>query len=561
MKSCLFLSAALAAVYTLLLFCPDFSPAILAFPLSAVFTFFFFLALFRFRKNTSRKNLALLRKLTEYAPFVYFALFVLRRTGEGRTPFALDAVSALLWTGITGLSIAALFQLGEKRVSRYWPALEKPEKERKTIGRQILEWIDALVQAACLVLLINLFFFQLYAIPSESMVPEFMVGDRVIVVKTPSGPRFPLSEAGIPRMRGYGRGDIVVFRNPHYNDGKRSEVRSFVSQLVYMLSFTSVNINRDGFGNIKADPLVKRITGVPGEKLMLVDGVLYARTKEQSEFRPVAEDERWAAWNLNALPASQRELVRVFPLSDEAYNLLLSVESLRANLDLAGAAQDARQMAEQFAAYKPAADTDASRANLEQIVPASRMEFSDLFLSNEEITRRLLTMNGGAAWFSAFLTDWTGNPDRGNLFDRRSANLNILAKLTFGRLVLRNAQLILENATAAEFRDDPQRRSLLADAEVYRFYISAHDQRNFGEFPAGENEFLPENCFFMMGDNRFNSLDMRHSYDVRLRPIDAGDRFSILYRSNLEPRWVHADEILGSAVFRFWPPARIGIPE
>ena len=87
------------------------------------------------------------------------------------------------------------------------------------------------------------------------------------------------------------------------------------------------------------------------------------------------------------------------------------------------------------------------------------------------------------------------------------------------------------------------------------------DDEKEREFPAGENEFLPENCFFMMGDNRFNSLDMRHSYDVRLRPIDAGDRFSILYRSNLEPRWVHADEILGSAVFRFWPPARIGIPE
>ena len=50
-------------------------------------------------------------------------------------------------------------------------------------------------------------------------------------------------------------------------------------------------------------------------------------------------------------------------------------------------------------------------------------------------------------------------------------------------------------------------------------------------------------------------------FPLLVKLIDAGDRFSILYRSNLEPRWVHADEILGSAVFRFWPPARIGIPE
>ena len=50
------------------------------------------------------------------------------------------------------------------------------------------------------------------------MVPEFMIGDRVVVIKTPSGPKFPLSEVGIPRMRSYSRGDIVIFSNPHRNN-------------------------------------------------------------------------------------------------------------------------------------------------------------------------------------------------------------------------------------------------------------------------------------------------------------------------------------------------------
>lgn len=557
----LYILAGLSAVFSLLSFYPGFSLPVLAFILSAIFIVFYFLTLTQFVKTEDKKNLGRVRKFIEYTPFAFFAVFILRRIGDKPAPFALDIITVLLWIGITVYSFVLLFQLSEKRVDKYYPKLKKQEQKHKTIGHHILEWIDALIQAACLVLLINLFFFQLYAIPSESMVPEFMIGDRVIVVKTPSGPKFPLSEAGIPRMRNYKRGDIIVFSNPHYEDGKKSEVRSFISQLVYMLTFTAVNINKDEFGNLKADPLVKRITGVPGEKLMMVDGILYSKKAGDDDFSAVQEDATWATWDLNSLPLSQREMVRYFPLSEEAYNLLLSVESMRANLNISEAAELARLIAEEFEAMKPGRDTDISFENLEQIIPFSKLELTDMFMNNEQTARTLLTVNGGSAWFTSFMTDWTRNPERENLFDRRSANLNILAKLVFGRLILRNAQLILNNTTSAEFRSDPQRASLLADADIYRFYISAHDQRNFGEFPEGEGKFIPENAYFMMGDNRFNSMDMRHSYNRHMAAIDPGDKYSFLYRSNLEPRYVNSDRILGGAVFRFWPPSRIGVPE
>lgn len=561
MRSRLYLLAGLLCAYTLLSFYPGTALPLSAFFAGGVFTFFYCRSVSQFLKTEDWKSLARLRKFTEYTPFALFAVFILRRVGPAASPFPLDALTVVLWVLTTAFSFFILFQLSDKRVGAFFPKLKKQAPPRKTLGHQLLEWADALVQAACLVLLINLFFFQLYAIPSESMVPEFMIGDRVIVVKTPSGPKFPLSKAGVPQMRGYKRGDIVVFNNPHYEDGKEAEVRSFVSQLVYMLTFTAVNINKDEFGNIKADPLVKRITGVPGEKLMLVDGILYSKEKGGDEFFPVEEDAEWAAWDLNSLPLSQRKLVHSFPLSEEAFNLMRSVESLRANLDTGTAAETARLIAEEFIALKPDRDTDISFGNLGQIVPASKMELTDMFMNNEQITRTLLTVNGGGAWFSAFMTDWTRNPERATLFDRRSANLNILAKLTFGRLVLRNAQLILENTTTADFRADAQRASLLADADIYRFYMAIHDQRNFGEFPEGENEFIPDNSFFMMGDNRFNSLDMRHSYDIHLEAIDSEDKYSFLYRSNLAPQYVHASKILGGTVFRFWPPSRIGVPE
>ena len=189
----LYILAVLCALFTVLSFYPGFSISLLAFPAGAVFTFFYYVMLSRFIKNKDRKTFGKLRKFIEYTPFVFFAVFILRRAGHSAGSFALDVITVLLWTGMTVYSFVLLFHLSEKRVEKYYPELKKTESEHKTLGHQILEWADALVQAACLVLLINLFFFQLYAIPSESMVPEFMVGDRVIVVKTPSGPKFPLS--------------------------------------------------------------------------------------------------------------------------------------------------------------------------------------------------------------------------------------------------------------------------------------------------------------------------------------------------------------------------------
>ena len=109
-----------------------------------------------------------------------------------------------------------------------------------------------------IVLLVNIFIFQLYEIPSESMVPEFLIKDRVVVFKTPSGPKFPLSDVGLPAFRSYKRGDIVVFRNPHYETTRKSEVKTLFLRL-FMLTFTKVNLNVDEYGEMKADPLVKSL--------------------------------------------------------------------------------------------------------------------------------------------------------------------------------------------------------------------------------------------------------------------------------------------------------------
>jgi signal peptidase I len=325
-----------------------------------------------------------------------------------------------------------------------------------------------------------------------------------------------------------------------------------------MLTFTGVNINRDEYGNEKADPLVKRVTGVAGEKLMLVDGVLYSKTQGDSGFAPVAEDATWACWNVAGLPRSELSQVKTVPLSDDYFTLLESIESTRTNLDLGEAAAEARALVDRFASLKKLPDT---ASDSDTLLPANRREVNAYFNADSEIARLLFTTNGGISWFESFMTDWIDLPARKNLFEDASFRLDVLLKLSFGRLIVRDAELFSVNATATVFAEDATRGALQKDSEKLRFYVSVHDMRNMGEFPAAQDEYIPENCFFMMGDNRFNSLDMRHSYDMHLESIDDADPYSFLYRSNLAPQYVNVSKILGTANFRFWPLGRIGVPK
>ncbi|MCK7479788.1 MAG: hypothetical protein M0C28_22740 [Candidatus Moduliflexus flocculans] len=112
-------------------------------------------------------------------------------------------------------------------------------------------------------------------------------------------------------------GDVVTIANPRYPENHRVDLKKHVSQFVYMVTLTAVHLDSTlPDGTPKADPLVKRITGVPGEKLMMVDDILYARRKGDAGFRKV--EEPWAAtdlWKQDA--ALRRRRIQQLPL-DEA---------------------------------------------------------------------------------------------------------------------------------------------------------------------------------------------------------------------------------------------------
>ena len=65
---------------------------------------------------------------------------------------------------------------------------DKPKK--KSAKR---EWIESIIVAAILATILRTFFFQIYKIPTTSMVPTLMPGDKIFVSRLTYGPKIPFT--------------------------------------------------------------------------------------------------------------------------------------------------------------------------------------------------------------------------------------------------------------------------------------------------------------------------------------------------------------------------------
>lgn len=234
------------------------SIAVIAVVLGAAYSLWTAFCIFSFFKKKIVRDMFIMRKTMEYVPYIFMACFIISKAVQAEQDRSvLDAILAVYWFALVIYNRVLLFRLKDKRLPKYFPELPAIPKKKRSLISEILDWVDSILQAACVVLLFTVFVLQLYVIPSESMVQQFMIGDRVAGFKVAAGPTFPLSSFRFPQIYNYKRGDVVIIRNPHYEDDPNNELKFFTSQLVQYLTLTMVNINKDENGKIKADPLVK----------------------------------------------------------------------------------------------------------------------------------------------------------------------------------------------------------------------------------------------------------------------------------------------------------------
>ena len=154
--------------------------------------------------------------------------------------------------------------------------------EKQKQKNQILDWLEAFVWAACVVLLINQYLLQAYQIPSGSMIDTLLEQDRIFVNKMIYGPELI---PGMFKTSGFAdpvRNEVVIFENPSYIG--RGPLFDILQRVIYMVTLSMVDIDRDEFGRPRAHFLIKRAVGVDHDRFRARDGVLEIRPHGEAEW-------------------------------------------------------------------------------------------------------------------------------------------------------------------------------------------------------------------------------------------------------------------------------------
>jgi signal peptidase I len=211
--------------------------------------------------------------------------------------------------------------------------IRRIKKEKQRNKNTLLDWLEAFLWAAGMVLLINQYLIQAYQIPSGSMIDTLLIGDRVFVNKIIYGPELLPGLAKLPSPVKPVRNDIIIFENPSYIS--RGPVFDIVQRIIYMLTLSLVDIDRDEEGRPKAHFLIKRAVGAEGDHFVMDKGELRVR---------FAGEDRWV--DERAYQAERGWDYRISRLMDAArYPALEAAGRRAAYTDLGLAAPEELQAA------------------------------------------------------------------------------------------------------------------------------------------------------------------------------------------------------------------------
>jgi len=143
------------------------------------------------------------------------------------------------------------------------------KQSRKNV---IVDWVEAFLQAAILVLVINQYLLQAYQIPSGSMIDTLLLGDRIFVNKIVYGPELLPGLVKLPGFERPERTEVVIFENPSYIS--RGTAFTVLQRVLYMVTLSLVDIDRDESGEPRAQLLIKRAVGAEGDRFRIREGDL-----------------------------------------------------------------------------------------------------------------------------------------------------------------------------------------------------------------------------------------------------------------------------------------------
>jgi signal peptidase I len=163
----------------------------------------------------------------------------------------------------------------------------------KTGGRgksAVREWVESIVIALILALLIRQFIVQAFKIPTGSMRMTLIEGDRILVNKFIYGAKFPFTDFRLPSLRKPKRGDVIVFMYPE--DPKKDFIKRLVALPGETIEIRNGNIYIDG--KLNAEPLIynryyyNRLDsefGKEGQKIKVPEGSYYVLGDNSSSSR------------------------------------------------------------------------------------------------------------------------------------------------------------------------------------------------------------------------------------------------------------------------------------
>ncbi len=126
------------------------------------------------------------------------------------------------------------------------PSPGESAPKKKSLVRELTE---GLLTAFVIAAFLKLFVIQAFRIPSGSMIPTLLVGDQILVSKLSYGVKNPFHDRYLFRTGHPHRGDVVVFKWP------KDETKDFI----------------------------KRVIGIPGDRIQIVKKKLYVNGVLQSE--------------------------------------------------------------------------------------------------------------------------------------------------------------------------------------------------------------------------------------------------------------------------------------